>query len=141
MKEQTPPQRVKDIMTVGVVSVEESDDIAQLLDAMAALKFRHLPVTDDDRLLGLLSERDVLMLSASTLLPHARQQDRQMHARVRVADVMTREVVTAHPDMPLSEAAALLLRHRIGCLPVVDEDNVLRGILTGSDLIRVVAEH
>jgi CBS domain-containing membrane protein len=133
------PGKVSDVMTRDVVSVAEDDTLANLLGAMKALRFRHLPVTDEDRLIGLLTERDLLGLASSTLLPHHGMQDQTLQERFRVRDVMIRDVLTVSPETSLQKAGKLLLKQRFGCLPVVDGNNVLVGILTASDFIKVVA--
>jgi len=127
-------------MTEDVCSIEENDDLSNLLQTMQVMRFRHTPVTDGNHLVGLLSERDVLRVSASSLLPHAEQQDQFVQQHFRVRDVMNRELTTVSPDTPLQEATQLLLQQRVGCLPVVDENNVLLGIVTESDLLRVLAD-
>jgi CBS domain-containing protein len=129
------PETVSDIMTREVVSVEESDSLINLIEAMRALRFRHLPVTDDDRLIGLLTERDLSALATSNLLPHHAEQSRGLFERFRVRDVMVRDVITVSPDTQLVDAGRLLLSKRIGCLPVVDAQNVLVGIVTSSDFV------
>lgn len=122
-------------MTRDVVSVEETDSLANLLTSMRALRFRHLPVTDDERLIGLLTERDLLRVSASNLLPHPSEQDRELLGRFHVRDVMVRNVMTVSPETPVATAARLLLDNRVGCLPVVDSNNALVGIVTSSDFV------
>lgn len=134
------PQKLSEIMTREVASLDENDSLSNLQEAMRAMRFRHMPVTDGDRLIGLVSERDLLRVSTSSLWPHQAEQDRALGERFRVRDVMVRDVITAPPDMDLAEAGRLLLRERIGCLPVVDENNVLLGIATSSDYIRVMVD-
>jgi len=133
------PGTVSEIMTRDVVSVAEDETLANLLGSLKVLRFRHLPVTDEDRLIGLVTESDLLGIASSTLLPHHGRQDEVLQERFRVRDIMIREVITVSPDTSLQEAGRLLLKQRFGCLPVVDRDNVLVGILTGSDFIKVVA--
>jgi CBS domain-containing membrane protein len=132
------PGKVADVMTRDVVAVDENDTLEHLIDAMKSLEFRHLPVTDDDRLIGLVTERDLLRIATSSLLPHQEASDRVVQERFRVRDIMVREVVTVSPDTSLQEAGKILLKERFGCLPVVDAANVLVGILTSSDYIKVV---
>jgi CBS domain-containing protein len=132
------PATVSLIMTREVVSVEESDSLTNLLESMHALRFRHLPVTEDDRLIGLVTERDLLQISTSNLLPHRTEQDRALFARYRVRDVMVRDVISVNPDTPITTAGQLLLDKRVGCLPVVDSNNDLVGILTSSDFVASV---
>jgi CBS domain-containing membrane protein len=133
------PRTVADVMTRDVVSVEESDTLTNLLASLQSLRFRHLPVTDGDHLIGLITETDLLGIASSNLLPHGASQDRVLQDRFRVRDIMVRNVLTATPETTLHEAAQLLLKQRFGCLPVVDASNVLVGIITGSDFVRLIA--
>jgi CBS domain-containing protein len=133
------PASISDIMSREVVSVDEDDSLQNLLESMRALRFRHLPVTDADRLIGLVTERDLLKVSSSTLLPHSATRDRELFERFRVRDVMVRDVVVVHPDTSVLDAARLMLDKHIGCLPVIDADNTLLGVVTSSDFITAVA--
>lgn len=134
------PVKVSEIMTREVASLDENDTLSNLREAMRAMRFRHMPVTDGDHLIGLVTERDLLKISTSSLWPHQSEQDRALGERFRVRDVMVRDVLTVSPDTELAEAGRLLLRERIGCLPVVDDKNVLVGIVTSSDYIRVLVD-
>ena len=133
------PGTVSEIMVRDVVSVDESDSLNDLLTSLHAMRFRHLPVTDGDRLIGLLTERDLLGIATSSLWPHHGEQDRALQTRFRVRDIMVKDVTTVSPDTSVREAGKLLLQQRFGCLPVVDANNVLLGILTSSDFVRLVA--
>lgn len=134
------PSKVSEVMTREVASLDESDTLSNLREAMRAMRFRHMPVTDENRLIGLVTERDLLRISTSSLWPHQEEQDRALGERFRVRDIMVRDVLTVSPETSLAEAGRLLLRERIDCLPVVDKDNVLVGILTSSDYIRVLTD-
>ena len=127
-------------MTRDVVTVEEDDSLANLRESLQTLRFRHLPVTDEDRLIGLVTETDLLGIASSNLLPHHAAQDRDLQARFRVRDIMVRDVVTVPPDLQVQQAARLLLKQRFNCLLVVDERNVLLGIVTSSDFTKLIAE-
>lgn len=128
------PQTVSEVMTKDVVTVSEDQNLSNLLESMQVMRFRHTPVTDDGKLVGLLSERDLLRISSSSLLPH-RGADEFLHRRFHVRDVMTREVTTVSPSTTLREAGALMRDKRIGCLPVVNDTNTLVGIITTSDFL------
>jgi CBS domain-containing protein len=134
------PRTVADVMTRDVTTLDENDSLEQLLESMHLLHFRHTPVVDEDRVIGLLSERDVLKLSASSLLPHAKQQNEFLQRRFFVRDAMVRDVCTVPPDTLLKDAAAVMLERRIDCLPVVNAEGGLVGILTSTDLMRVVKD-
>ena len=79
---------VSEVMSTEVVSLDENDTLLDLQQVLDSFEFRHVPVTQDDRLIGLLSERDVLRYSASNLLPHGASQTRLLEGRYHVRDVM-----------------------------------------------------
>ena len=133
------PSTVAEIMTRDVVTVEEDDSLANLRESLKTLRFRHLLVTDEERLIGLVTETDLLGIASSNLLPHHAAHDRDLEERFRVRDVMVRNVVTVTPDTSVQQAARLLLKQRFNCLPVVDEQNVLCGVLTSGDFIKLIA--
>lgn len=124
-------------MTRDVITVDENDNLLNLLASLKTLRFRHLPVTDEDRLIGLVTDRDLLACSTSDLLPHRDSADRALLERFRVHDVMVRNVVTVSPEASLHAAGKLLLEQHFGCLPVVDDANTLVGIITSSDFVKL----
>jgi len=131
------PRFAADIMSKDVVTLEESESLEFVEESMRALRFRHMPIVDRGRLVGLISHRDVLRVSASSLLPEAEQQTRYLTKKFFVRDVMTRNVATAHPDTPLLEVATLMRKAKLGCVPVVDGENVLVGIITEADFVNL----
>lgn len=115
-----------------------SGDRLDLADQLMKLgRVRHMPVLDaDGRLIGIVSNRDLLETSLSRLLATEPAERRAFLATVAIADVMTRRVETIDPEATLARAAERMLHHKIGCLPVVDRDHVMIGILTETDLLR-----
>ncbi len=134
------PRTVSDIMTRDVYTLNENENLTLILETMKLLRFRHTPVTDGENLVGVLTERDLLRVSASSLLPTGREQDALLKTSFKVRDVMSRDVVTANPDMRIRDAAELLFSRRLGCLPVVDSHNKLLGIITENDLAKLAVE-
>jgi acetoin utilization protein AcuB len=125
---------VLDVMTKEVVSVSPS---TVLLDAALLLRasvLRHLPVVEDGRLVGILTERDVQRCAPSRLIPITEDGYNAVFAETTVGRVMTREPKTVSSRTPLLEAIAVMQQAKYGCLPVVD-DGALVGILTRGDLI------
>ena len=132
---QTIPGIVSQLMSKDVLTLTEDQDLSHLDAAMRLLRFRHMPVVDDKRLVGLVTQRDLLGVAASSLLPKAREQTELLEQRFRVRDVMSRNVRTVHPDTPLADAARILYAEKLGCLPVVNAENVLVGIVTEADFV------
>jgi CBS domain-containing protein len=134
------PNQVSEVMSRDVLSVEESDTLTNLLSSLKALRFRHLPVTDDDRLIGLVTLTDLLGVASTNLLPHHTERDRMLLECYHVRDIMVRDVATVRPETSLREASRLLWTRRLGCLPVVDEAGALVGMLTASDFVKIIAQ-
>jgi CBS domain-containing membrane protein len=128
---------VKHLMTAPVVSFFAEQTMPLAEEVMRLKHMRHLPVIDDrQHLVGLLSHRDLLAAQISTQTGLDREARNAVQANVKIGEVMTRDVMTVLPDVPASVAAATLLTHKFGCLPVVDLAGVLIGILTENDLLR-----
>ena len=133
------PRTVADLMTREVVTVHEEDNLAAAEEAMGRHGFRHVPVVDGERVVGLISNRDVLRYSVSPLEGRAVEADADLKSVTFVADIMSREVTTVNPETPLEQAADLMLAGKLGCLPVIDWGGRLVGIVTSTDFVRLVA--
>lgn len=121
--------QVGDVMTRKVVTVEPDTTLETAEELMRRGGFRHLPVVMEGRMVGVVTERDVLPppgLAASTVSAHRGRA---------VRSVMSKGIISVTPDDPLEEAARLLLDNKINCLPVL-ADGRLAGIVTGSDIFR-----
>ncbi len=122
---------VADFMTKDLVTVRESDDVALAESLLRLAGIRHLPVVRQGRLVGLLTQRDILRSGASGR-PAARS--------LAVEAVMTREPVTVRPSASLAHAAELMLDRKFGCLPVCDDAGALVGIVTEADFVRFAVD-
>lgn len=127
--------RVEDVMTREVVTVLEEESVAGIEEGMERFRFHHLPVVDGTKLVGLLTHRDLLRIGSSPLEGGAEERTRERRERTFVRDVMRTRVFTVRPETPLVEAAIHLRDDGIGCLPVIDADGDLVGIVTSRDLI------
>jgi CBS domain-containing protein len=139
-------------MQAQMVTLKPDERLDLADDIMHLGRVRHMPVVDDGRLVGIVSNRDLLAASLTKFLnfdPKQRRaflrskflnfdpkQRRAFLRSVEVSEAMTRDVVTVEPSTSLREAAELLIRHKVGCLPVVKPDGVLVGLLTETDLLK-----
>jgi len=132
------PITVGDIMSPNPVTLSPEDSLSGIEDDMAVMALHHLPVVDDGKLIGLVSQRDLLRAESSVLDPTSGAKNAMRRQGTFVYDVMTREVVTVRAETPLAEAARLLRDHRFGCLPVVDDAGRLVGIVTEHDFLELL---
>ena len=132
--------RVREIMSAPPVTLDRSDTLAFAEELMNVERIRHLPVVDGDVLVGLISQRDLLAASISTLSAPSEEDDLERKRKVQVATIMRGLVETVTPETPAEKAADTLLAHQVGCLPVIDERHHLVGVVTSSDFVRLARD-
>ena len=123
-------------MTKPVVSVEPTTPLRKVIQLMEDNRIRHVAVVEPetDRLLGLISHRDVLRSQEGSLSGASSDEQVHMNRWIEARWVMTKEVRTVYPDTPALEAARTLRAHGYGCLPVLERGRLI-GILTESDFV------
>jgi CBS domain-containing membrane protein len=126
----------RDVMTQPVVTVGPTSPLGEVIKLMETHRIRHVAVVEPDteRLLGLISHRDVLRSQEGSLSGSSSQEQVHMNRWIEARWVMTKEVRTAYPETPALEAAIALRSHGYGCVPVVEQGRLI-GILTESDFV------
>lgn len=135
------PKVVADIMTKDVLYLTEEDNLSQIKDTMERFSLRHLPVVDGRRLVGLVTHRDLLRVAVSELADNDQvrsERQKRLVENTFVAKIMTRRPETVFPDTPIVEAAEMLVASKFGCLPVVDSEGNLVGIVTEHDFLKLL---
>ena len=127
--------RVRDLMERDVATLDADDTLDLVDDVMRLGRVRHFPITSQGVLVGVLSQRDLYSAAASTLLQLQYDTWRAWLAQVAVKAVMSTTIHAIGPDRPLRDAVDMMLRERIGCLPVL-ENGVLVGLLSETDCMR-----
>ena len=130
--------RVRDIMETKVVTISAADRLSTVDDIMTLGRVRHIPVVSSGKLVGVVSHRDLLRASLSALSQHRDDERRMFLHVVEIARVMSTPPIVVHPDETVEAAARLMAEHKIGCLPVVEEDRLL-GLITETDVLRCFA--
>lgn len=131
---------VSELMTTDVVTLTEDETLAHAQRCMARGRIRHLPVTREGALVGLITHRDLLAASFSIFAEVDASEQRRIFDTVRVVEAMHRDVVSVSPGLAVSKAARILLENKYGCLPVVDDDQQLKGIVTEADFLRLTVQ-
>jgi CBS domain-containing protein len=133
--------RVQEIMTSQVTTLKRNEKLTLADDLMQLGRIRHLPVLDDDEqeLVGIVSQRDLFRGGLARALGYGQHARRKILDTLTVKEVMTTDVITTGPETSLPEAARLMIERKIGCLPVVNKDGQLVGILTEGDFVAFAA--
>ena len=131
---------VRDRMTPDPVTITTETSLKEALDLVRSKPFRHLPVMDeDDKLVGIVTEKSLVYASPTPTTTLSVFEVDYILARTKVGQVIQGSVITVPPDLPVEEAARVMIDQRIGCLPVVEDEKLL-GIISDTDIFRVFAE-
>ncbi|QGY39630.1 CBS domain-containing protein [Pseudodesulfovibrio cashew] len=132
---------VENWMSKDVVTLTADRSMMKASKLMKDKNISSLPIVDDDgKLLGILSDRDIKEASPSKATTLDMHELYYLLSEIRIKDIMTKKVVTIRPDETVEKAAVLMLEGRFGSLPVVDEDGRVVGILTDTDVFKVLVE-
>jgi len=129
---------VGDIMTRDVFPLKANQTLNVVRLLMRTVRVRHVPILDEDeKFVGLLSHRDLLAYSISKLADIDPMEQREIDRHIPIRDVMRTRIATTTADTRLTEALQMMLDNKFGCLPVVDKEQHLVGIITDEDIIRL----
>ncbi|RJP39766.1 MAG: CBS domain-containing protein [Phycisphaerales bacterium] len=132
--------KVRDHMLAHVYSLGPNDTLAAAMRLMRHKRIRHVPVVQDDRLIGIVSDRDIRLAIGRAAVDAGTAEANHIDVPLddHLSEVMNAEVVTIEPAATLAEAAQRMIDRRISTLPVMLEERMI-GILTEDDLLRVLA--
>jgi CBS domain-containing protein len=133
--DQTP---VRAIMQEKIVTISAHESLSTVEDIMRLGRVRHMPVVSGGRLVGVVSERDLLRSSLSSLSSHRTDERKAFLYAVEIGRVMSQPPIVIGPDASVKQAACTMAEAKIGCLPVVVGEDLI-GIVTETDVLRWVA--
>jgi acetoin utilization protein AcuB len=128
---------VRDHMSTDLVVLTPDDTLRRAKEMVREHGLRRFPVVEGEKLVGIVTDRDIRQADISSAVVQERRYVEYILDRIQVRGIMTPNPVTVTPDTPLEEAARLILQHKIGGLPVVEEGKLV-GIITETDLIRAL---
>jgi len=130
---------VNDLMTFIPSTVNPETSLRHIIGVMKSEGCRQLPVLDNGRLVGIISDRDVRLIMNSPILLHGHWQDEELLDKVTADGCMTPNPVTVTPHTPAHRAAEMLGIYKFGALPVVEGDTLV-GIITVTDFLEYAAQ-
>jgi len=128
---------VREIMMGSPVTLKPDDTLDLANDVISLGRIRHIPVVDGSRLVGIVTERDLIGAAAAQIFGLKQKNKSALLKSVLIKEVMKKRVITAAPDTPIKDVAHLMAEKKIGCLPVVSEGMVV-GLVTTTDILRYV---
>lgn len=130
---------VKERMSKPVTVVEPEMPVVEALQLMKENRIRRTPVVDNGRMVGIVTDKDLLNASPSDVTAMSIWEINYILSQITVGEVMTKDVLTVSESTPIEDAARIMADNKIGGLPVVRDEEVV-GLITESDLFRILLE-
>ncbi|TVL98749.1 MAG: CBS domain-containing protein [Candidatus Kuenenia stuttgartiensis] len=126
---------VKEIMSKQLVTLNADSKLGFAEDIMYLGRIRHLPVVNGKEIVGILTQRDLYKASLTSIVTNW-EENKTFLDSVKVAEVMTKDVITISPNTSIEDAAQIMIDKKVGCLPVVEDKNTLLGLITETDVLQ-----
>ncbi len=127
-------------MTQNPTTLDRNETLDLAESIMNLGRVRHRPVVDDGKVVGIVSQRDMLRSALITSLGFGRKTTGALIKTIKIKEVMTSKVIAISPDASIKEAARQMIDKKIGCVPVVEGDRLV-GIVTETDMLQYVVEN
>ena len=130
--------KIKEVMASPAITVNENDDFSKVHEKFELYDIRHLPVVNDNGgLVGLITQRELFKIHS----PHRLEDggwfyDKELLNGFILKNVMFTDVFSLKPDHFLYEAVEYMVKHKFGCIPIVDDYKFVQGIITRDDILK-----
>ncbi|TDF37470.1 CBS domain-containing protein [Alteromonadaceae bacterium M269] len=133
--------RIVKIMTEKLVTVQMDDSLLLINDIFENTNFHHLLVVESNKLVGVISDRDLFKALSPNLGCVSETAKDAATLNKKAHQIMSRDLITLSPDASAYDAIALFNQHTVSCLPVIDENQKPLGIVSWRDILRVIEEN
>ena len=127
---------VADRMTKHPISVTSNATVGEVDRLMKKNKFHRMLIIDNGKLVGYLSDRDIMRVTPSPATSLSKFEIRSLLDKLSVKDIMKTKVVTVNEDATIEEAALIMYQNKVGGLPVISEVGAVVGIITATDILK-----
>jgi CBS domain-containing protein len=127
--------QVREIMAKDIEVVDRNDHLRTVEERMVTTQLRHLPVLEQGEVVGIVTQRDLFKAAMSSAMGYGEKAQQAYLQSVRVKEIMVYPVVTVSLDTSVVAAADMMINRGVGCLPVVDNQQLI-GLVTKTDLLR-----
>ena len=140
MESETRTSVIGRIMTTRVVTIEMDDSLEMVRDIFKKVRFHHLLVVDNDKLVGIISDRDMLKAVSPFVGTMSETTRDRATLNKRADQIMWHHPVTVRSSCSLQEAAELMLARGVSCLPITTVGGEVLGIVTWKDVLRAILD-
>lgn len=127
-------------MTKNPITVTPETKIDEAANLMKTREFRRLPVVENGKLVGFISDRDIMRVAPSPATTLSRYEINSLLAQIEVKDIMQKKVIAVNVDATIEEAALLMYKNRIGGMPVVSSVGAVVGVITETDIFKALVD-
>ena len=131
---------VADRMTKHPITMTSSATVGEVDRIMKKNKIHRMLIVDEDKLVGYLSDRDVMRVAPSPATSLSKFEIRELLDKLSVKDIMQKKVVTVSEDATIEEAALIMYQNKVGGLPVISQVGKVVGIITATDILKTFLE-
>lgn len=131
---------VADRMTRNPVTMKSIATVGEVDRVMKKNKFHRMIIVDDGKLVGYLSDRDIMRVTPSPATSLSKFEIRTLLDKLRVKDIMQKKVITVNIDATIEEAALIMYNNKVGGLPVISNVGKVVGIITATDILKTFIE-
>ena len=131
---------VAEVMVTDLITVGSDVGLKEAVDHMNSAHIRHLPVVRGDRLVGIVSDRDIRLFGMTMVGDTDGDLRFSIGVDVTVREVMQQDPVLIEPDVDVCDALDMMIDDRVGAIPVVDEDDRLLGIVSYVDMLKLLQD-
>ncbi|MBQ9376788.1 MAG: CBS domain-containing protein [Schwartzia sp.] len=131
---------VIDRMTRNPISISPDDNVDAAQDLLKKHKIRRLPVVERGKLVGIITEKDLMRVAPSAATTLSKYEINSLLAKISIRDIMSDKVISVNENAPIEEAALLMSMNKIGGLPVVSDVGTVVGIITETDIFNSLVE-
>lgn len=132
--------KIEDIMTRNVVTVEMDDSLAIVQDIFAHTQFHHLLVIENNKLFGVISDRDLFKAISPRLGTMAETEKDKASLNKKAHQIMSRQPVTLHKHDDVNKALQVFHHNAISCIPVINDEGIPEGILSWRDILNLIRQ-
>lgn len=127
-------------MTKNPMTVTADTKVDEVAHLIKKHNFRRLPVVDDGKLVGFLSDSDLMRVAPSPATTLSRYEINSLLAKICVRDIMKKDVVSVNVDATIEEAALIMYKNKIGGMPVVSNMGAVVGVITETDIFKTFVD-